>query len=131
MASATNLTLALELYLKVLRMIMALPVPTIHELWTLYKGLPQELKERIQTCRYFVVIVGKTTLDSPYVRQEIAWAEEFGCTIISLWHNDAKIDAKTPAVLSTRHAITVKGESALDYELAVNQLLNSLGYATY
>jgi hypothetical protein len=48
-ASATNLALALELYLKALRIAMFLPVPATHELWSLYKKLPRGIKERIQT----------------------------------------------------------------------------------
>lgn len=90
-----------------------------------------QLEQRIREARYFVCLIGPQTLASPHVMQEITWAEQSGCTVISLWHSGATIDTSTPAVLSTRHAITVKGDSALDYELAVNQLLNSMGYATY
>jgi hypothetical protein len=90
-----------------------------------------QLEERVRDSRYFVCLVGKTTLSSAHVRQEIEWAEKYSKTIISVWHNGAYIDTSTPPALSARHAITVKGDSALDYEIAVNQLLNSMGYATY
>jgi hypothetical protein len=90
-----------------------------------------QLQERIRAARYFVVVIGANTLASPYVRQELDWAAQFGCTIISIWHDGAKIDANTPEILQTRHALKVSEESALGYEMAVNQLLNSLGYATY
>jgi hypothetical protein len=64
------------------------------------------------------------------VLKEIQWAENAGCRIISIWHG-CSIDATAPEVLRTHHAIQVTGESALEYETAVNQLLNALGYRTY
>ena len=39
-SSATNLALALELYLKSLRAGLELSVPETHNLWSLYKTLP-------------------------------------------------------------------------------------------
>ena len=90
-----------------------------------------QLKQQIQRSRYFIALIGKTTLESPYVVQEIQWAAESNCTIISVLHNDTHMDDSTPEVLKSRHAITVTEENALGYETAVNQLLNSLGYSTY
>jgi hypothetical protein len=90
-----------------------------------------QLEERVRNCRYFVLLIGKTTLDSMHVKQEVEWARKYNKTIISIWHNGTTVSIDAPEDLRTRHAITVKGESALDYELAVNQLLNSMGYATY
>jgi hypothetical protein len=109
----------------------------------------EELKATISKCQYFVCLIGKqiiydenekepdkrckwvSTLDSEMVRKEIAWAEQAECKIISIWHNGALKDANTPESLGTRHYITVKGDSALDYETAVNEMLNSMGYSTY
>jgi len=88
------------------------------------------LEDRVKAARYFVLIVGQTTLDSPYIKGELNWAEQYGATIISIWHG-CKPDENAPKVLSSRHAIIVENESALGYETAINQLLNSLGYATY
>ncbi len=48
-ASATMLALALELYLKALRITIALPVNETHHLWSLYKDLPVEIKSSIET----------------------------------------------------------------------------------
>lgn len=90
-----------------------------------------ELREHIQSCRYFICLVGPSTLESPHVTQEINWAAECGCTVISVWHNGARMSDSAPAVLQKRHAITVTEENALGYETAVNQLLNGMGYATY
>lgn len=91
----------------------------------------EQLRLQIRQCRYFVGLIGQTTLDSAHVMQEIAWAAESDCTLISVWHNGARMSASAPAVLHKRHAITVTEENALGYETAVNQLLNSMGYSTY
>lgn len=90
----------------------------------------RELEEKIRRSRYFVLLVGTTTLQSSHVLQELEWAEAAGCRIISIWHN-GKMDDTAPDILRTRHAIIVDTESALGYEIAINQLLNSLGYSTY
>ena len=50
-ASATMLSLALELYLKALRATINITIPETHDLWALYKKLPQELKKSIE-CSY-------------------------------------------------------------------------------
>ena len=89
-----------------------------------------KLESTIQRCEYFVSLIGAHTLESAMVIKEIQWAERAGCKIISIWHG-CSIDASAPEVLRTHHAIQVTGESALEYETAVNQLLNALGYHTY
>ena len=48
-ASATTLALALELYLKALRIVTGFPASEVHHLWSLYKHLPTELKKVIET----------------------------------------------------------------------------------
>jgi hypothetical protein len=90
----------------------------------------KELEERVKAARYFIMLIGATTLDSTYVRDELNWAEQSGATIISIWHG-CKPDENAPKALTSRHAIIVENESALGYETAINQLLNGLGYATY
>ena len=90
----------------------------------------KELEARVKSARYFIMLIGVETLDSSYVRDELTWAEQSHCTIISVWHG-CKPGDTTPKSLSTRHAILVESESALGYETAINQLLNGLGYATY
>ena len=49
-ASVTNLSLALELYLKALYLLSGLQVPTTHDLWSLFEGLPQSVKSTIIAC---------------------------------------------------------------------------------
>jgi len=48
-ASATNLALAVELYLKALRIVVGSPASEDHNLWSLFKHLPVKLKEEIET----------------------------------------------------------------------------------
>jgi hypothetical protein len=64
------------------------------------------------------------------VRQEIAWAEHYGCTIISIWHGCKILRDVLPALIRF-NAIEVANESAEAYENAVNKMLNSMQYATY
>ena len=47
-SAATNLTLAIELYLKSLRTSLQLSVPETHNLWSLYKSLPTNVKHLIE-----------------------------------------------------------------------------------
>lgn len=46
-ASATAMALSIELYLKTLRILMRQSVPQDHNLWTIYKKLPEQLKKTI------------------------------------------------------------------------------------
>ena len=47
-ASATTLALAVELYIKGLRVLTRMPVARTHQLWSLYKQLPRDLKLAIE-----------------------------------------------------------------------------------
>lgn len=92
------------------------------------------LESAIKSSEIFIILIGTTSLDSPWVQQEIKWAQEANCRIIPIWHNGA--NPTTNMVAGLKHpnetqGITVKEESALDYELAMVQLLNGLGYRTY
>jgi hypothetical protein len=89
-----------------------------------------ELEKRIRASKYFICLVGTLTLESEMVHKEIAWAVDARCTIISMWHG-CKVNDGCPEALRTRHVIEVTGESALEYENAIIQLLNSMGYSTY
>jgi hypothetical protein len=88
------------------------------------------LESAIKQSEFFICLIGPKTLESDMVKQEIAWAEEAGCRIISIWHG-CTISDDAPEVLKQRQVIQVGGHSALEYETAVNQLLNSMGYSTY
>jgi len=97
----------------------------------------KRLQETIEASKYFIILIGDEKIwDSEWVQNEIRWAENAGCTIISVWHNGMLLDSEQnkssfPKVLAARQKIDVKEESALGYETAVNQVLNALGYRTY
>lgn len=46
--SATNLALAVELYLKSIYMLLKMEVPATHHLWTLYENLPDDVKNELK-----------------------------------------------------------------------------------
>ena len=91
------------------------------------------LEEEIKQCEYFVVTVGKTSLDSEYVQKEIRWAVKYEKRIIPIWHNgfNSEVIPKYPAfadVLGKKNAIIVENENVEAYTNAVNKLLNYLGF---
>lgn len=45
---ATNLIFSVELYLKSIHALQKRPVPTNHNLWSLYQRLPRDVKERLE-----------------------------------------------------------------------------------
>ncbi len=106
------------------------PNPFVDKLIVAGEGWRERLKGTIEQSKYFVCLVGQETLTSDWVRQEIDWAAKAGCTLISIWHG-CEMGDDCPAALRERHAITVTGESAREYETAISELLNALGYATY
>ncbi|MBN8639865.1 MAG: toll/interleukin-1 receptor domain-containing protein [Anaerolineae bacterium] len=106
------------------------PNPFVDKLIVAGEGWRERLKGTIEQSKYFVCLVGKDTLQSEWVQKEIEWAAEASCTLISIWHG-CEMDETCPAALRERHAITVTGESAREYETAISELLNALGYATY
>lgn len=95
------------------------------------------LNAEVEGSKYFICLMGPTTLDSDYVRSEIEWAHKAGCYIVSVCHNGYTLDAAGAAMpeLAVRHGHEIKGDaakaSASDYEAAANFVLNSCGYSTY
>ena len=93
------------------------------------------LKERIQSYDFLILVLGKETLSSKYVLDEVDWAMDAGLTIIPVWHNDfeyksadwGNIPVKIDKMLQSTHAIRVREESALDYNTAIVELLNRFG----
>lgn len=94
------------------------------------------LKGRIEARDYFVVLLGKETLASPFVVDEITWAVEAGKTIIPIWHNGfeyragewADVPVKVDRALTYAHTIRVVEENPLAYNNAILELLNHFGY---
>jgi hypothetical protein len=93
------------------------------------------LKERIQRYDFLILVLGKETLSSKYVLEEVDWAMDAGLTIIPIWHNDfeyksadwGNIPVKIDKMLQNTHAIRVREESTLDYNTAIVELLNRFG----
>ena len=56
-ASATILSLSVELYLKSLRMILGMSIPDKHHLWSLYKVLPSNIRSDIEKTIILKILV--------------------------------------------------------------------------
>jgi hypothetical protein len=93
------------------------------------------LKEQIQSRDYFVVLLGKSSLESEVMHQELLWALESGANIIPIWHSGfvyrsaewAHVPPEIAHTLETTHTIRVLEESALAYNNAIVELLNRFG----
>jgi hypothetical protein len=94
----------------------------------------KRIKDEIERHDYFVFLLGKQSLSSDVVRQELAWAIQFGKVIIPIWHNEYEYKSgefpvllEADEVLKKTNAIIVSGESALAYHNAIVELLNRFG----
>lgn len=104
---------------------------TLGELWE------QRLQRELSQANYVVCLVGPTTFDvGSWVLREIETVRQLRPTtpIIPVCHNGARLSA-LPALLATSNGYEIgkpsADETALDYEMAVNYVLNALGYRTY
>lgn len=95
------------------------------------------LEERIQASRAFICVMAPTTLDEredgskSYVLREIEWAlaSEKTDLIIPVWHHS--YDGEHPNdIIKRKNAELIESESAKNYDSAVNQILNRLGFST-
>ena len=94
-----------------------------------------DLKDRIRSCDYFIVLLGKNTLSSPMTVKEIQWALQYDKTIIPVWHSEfdlnaeewAEIDTDVNNAIQQTNAIRVTDESASGYNRAIVELLNRFG----
>lgn len=162
-AVSSALTLAIEARLKHKDSLVGIFIDkslTVGEPWH------GELQAKIRQCEYFVCLLGEvnsspnnngeimaiSSLESPFVLQEIAWAIENNKKIIAIRHPNYQLPQKdkyqTDADLQTEldrrqidfwsiinrlsdtQAIQVDSESAKHYESAINELINALGYST-
>ena len=89
------------------------------------------LKERVKQCTYFIVLIGRKTLESMWTVREISWALEFDKPFWPIWHNDFSFlrdewpdlpDDVVEAV-ERRNAIVVAEESANGYRNAISEML--------
>ncbi len=88
------------------------------------------LEEKVNSCETFVCVIGPSTLDSPYVQNEIRWAQSNGknSLILPVWHNEYA-GSHPNDTLKGKQAVIVGGENAKNYDSAVNEVLNRLGYS--
>jgi hypothetical protein len=94
-----------------------------------------QLEEIIKDSKYFISLLGKEPF-SEMVEKEIRWASETPNLIyIPIWHSGyspEKLQLVHPDIrdfVASANAIRVKEESAEEYNNAMVQLLNRLGYA--
>lgn len=97
------------------------------------------IEEKIRDRRYFILLLGKTTLEieeqeKDVLLKEISWAIKYETKIIPVWHNQFKykagkynIPASIDEILEKPQAIQVKEESASGYNTAIVELLNRFG----
>ena len=85
------------------------------------------LEQRVKNSSIFVFVVGPGTLESEYVRQELAWAEATdGTRIIPVLHAGLTPDM-LPDELQRKNLIVVREERALDFYNALEGLRAALG----
>jgi hypothetical protein len=95
----------------------------------------EQLKKTVQQSDYFILLLGKRTLDSEVTPEEIRWAVDAGKTIIPIWHNGFSfraedwptLDDSFKTLLANTHTIRVTEENPLAYNNAMSQLLNRFG----
>jgi hypothetical protein len=90
------------------------------------------LEKNARSSRVFICLLAPDTIESEWVQKEIAWAQQAsdqvnGHQIIPLCHRGYEMQSDNP--LSHLQAITVRKEDAAEYEQALSQLLNRLGYS--
>ncbi len=105
-------------------------------------GWEKTLQQKVANARYFICLLGITTLQSKHVCDEILWAMKGNATIISLLHPGVAfeslaalsgLDSRAPGIighLQTLQSISIKFENAEEYDTSIRKLLNSMGYST-
>jgi hypothetical protein len=95
------------------------------------------IHREIEQCDYFVCLIGPTTLaDGSWVSKEIEILKQTNPKAIAIpvCHNGFRL-GQLPETLAKSNgyelAKPTDEETALDYETAVNFVLNSMGYRTY
>jgi hypothetical protein len=93
------------------------------------------LVERLTSCEVFICLVGKTAFKpGSWLQREIQilQAENPQAIILPILHNGVTLSSTmVQEFFGSRQSATVKEESALEYENAINHILNRLGYETY
>ena len=95
-----------------------------------------KLEEKIANSDAFICLLAPGSLCSKYVRKEIDWAledhENKNRLIIPVWHKEYDRDKSgdLDKISDRFQAVEVPVESAKNYNSAVDEVLNRLGYST-
>ncbi len=95
-----------------------------------------KLEEKIANSDAFICLIAPGTLCSPFVQKEIKWAlneyEIRNRLIIPVWHKGyaSKANSKCDRISYRFQAVQVQVESAKNYNSAIDEVLNRLGYST-
>lgn len=94
----------------------------------------QTIREQIDRCDVFVMLIAPDTFNSPVIVRELQYAIQKGRTIIPVSHNGfdfyqhvSELPEDLRNFLTTKNAIRVVEESAREYNAAVEELLNRFG----
>ena len=92
------------------------------------------IRKQIESHDFFILLLGKESLNSEVVRDEIMWAVQSGATILPIWHggfvyrtDEWNLPPEIDHLLQNTHTIRVIEESALAYNNAIVELLNRFG----
>jgi hypothetical protein len=92
------------------------------------------IQDEVVARDHFILLIGKQTLKSDVVLEEVEWALQSGSNIMPIWHNhyayrqdEFDLPYEIAATLENTHTIRVLEESALGYNNAIIELLNRFG----
>ena len=91
----------------------------------------QRLEDSVRESEYLIALLAPGTLESGTVQKEIRWALDSDSVIICILHGGLAIEDIDYPELTRNHVIVIDNESSKEYESAINDLLNALGYPTY
>jgi hypothetical protein len=94
-----------------------------------------QLEEKVRNATRFIALIGKGTLGSEHVANEMRWATKYNVLTIPIWQpgfdpNDPVFSTELRDFIMSRHSIRVLEESAEAYYNATEALLNHLGYSS-
>ena len=96
------------------------------------------LEEKVKASRAFICVIAPNTLDprddgsKSYVLREIEWALDSEKTdlIIPVWHHGYGGEHEND-IINRKNAEPIESETAKNYDSALNQVLNRLGYSPH
>jgi TIR domain len=87
------------------------------------------LKKMVEQSQYYIILLAPETWnEASMVYKEFTWAVEGKLTILPIWHNGLKDGDHLPDELGTTQAHIIEKENAAHYEMALEAIVNRLGY---